>query len=135
MLRDLLSDYQAGEAPTESELEARVFELLSAEGLPRPYKQRSVIAGGRVRRLDFHFPGTPVVIEADGYSYHSSREMFERDRERNNALAARGLRVLHWSWAALRDRPEELVAQLKALLSRGSSGAAFGQVTAGSRGR
>ena len=118
LLRTLLRHYQAGEAPTESELEARVFELLSDEGLPRPTKQRSVIAGVRTRRLDFHFPGTPVVIEADGYAFHSSLEMFERDRERHNALAARGLRVLHWSWAALRDRPEELIAQLKSLLAR-----------------
>ncbi len=111
-LRQLVHEYAGGEGPTESELEARVLELFEAAGLPRPHRQRSVVVGNRLRRLDFALPGTPLVVEADGYAHHSSPRAFEDDRSRNNALIARGYRVLHWTWTALRDRPDELVAQL-----------------------
>ncbi|MBI5479374.1 MAG: hypothetical protein HY906_10985 [Deltaproteobacteria bacterium] len=114
----LLTSYRGGDGPSESELESRVYELLEAEGLPRPVRQREVVVGGRLRRLDFHLPGTPIVIEADGYAAHSSLDVFEDDRRRNNALAARGLIVLHWTWVALRDRPDELAAELRCAVER-----------------
>lgn len=115
-LRGLVAAYRGGEPPTESELEARVHELLASAGLPRPTKQARLCLAGQVRRLDFHFPGTPVVIEADGYAFHSTGAMRERDSARSNQLTTHGLRVLHWTWAALRDRPGELLAQLRANL-------------------
>jgi very-short-patch-repair endonuclease len=121
VLRELLEHYRGGEAPTESELEALVDELLESEGLPRPTKQARVIVGGKLRRLDFRFPGLPVVIEADGYAYHSSVAAFERDRDRNNALISRGVMVLHWTWAALRDRPHDLIAQLRRTLAQSAA--------------
>ncbi len=111
-LRKLVDEYSGGAGPTESELEARVLELFEAAGLPRPHTQRSVRAGNRLRRLDFVLPGTPIVVEADGYAYHASPAAFEEDRVRNNALTARGYRVLHWTWSSVRDRPDELVAEL-----------------------
>lgn len=117
LLRSLVDGYLGGQGPTESELETHVVELLQACGLPTPTRQARVVVGGRVRRLDFRIPGTRVVIEADGYAWHSSPESFERDRERNNALIARGFRVLHWTWRALREEPHTLVGQLLTLLS------------------
>ncbi len=119
-LRELFSGYRGGDGLSESELESRVLELFEAEGLPRPQRQRAVVAGGRLRRLDFLVPGTPVVVEADGHASHSSPAAFEKDRERNNALVARGFVVLHWTWAALHDRPEELVVQLRRMLGQRS---------------
>ncbi len=122
-LASLLSRYWGGaDGPSESELESRVYELFEAEGLPRPERQREVVVSGRLRRLDFRVPGTPIVIEADGYASHSSLDAFEDDRQRNNALAARGFVVLHWTWAGLRDRPDELVAQLRRALQRCARG-------------
>lgn len=120
-LKDLVHAYLGGDGPTESELEARVQDLLEAQGFPRAVKQRPVFIGGRLRRLDFLVPGTRVVIEADGYAWHASPAQFEKDRARNNALTAQGYLVLHWTWAALRERPETLVAQLHALLGRGGA--------------
>lgn len=111
-LRKLVHDYLGGDGPTESELEARVMELLDTAGLPRAERQRVVRVGGRLRRLDFLVPGTPIVIEADGYAAHASLGSFEKDRARNNALTARGFRVLHWTWTAIHERPEALLAEL-----------------------
>ena len=118
MLRALVDEQLGGTTPTESELEARVVELLASAGFPQTVRQQTIHVGGRVRRMDFHVRGTPVVIEADGYAYHSSLRTFESDRARNNELTARGLRVLHWTWAAVRDRPEELLGELRQTLDR-----------------
>lgn len=121
-LRHLVAELRGGRNPTESELEARVYDLLEAGGLPRPIVQQRVVAGGRARRLDFRIPGTPVVIEADGFAWHSAAARYETDRHRDNALLERGLRVLHWTWAAVRDRPEQLLAQLMNVLGSTAAG-------------
>lgn len=115
-LRRLVAALQGAGGPTESALEDKVLDLLDAEGLPRPVSQHAVYAGGRLRRLDFKFANSRVVIEADGYAYHSSPAAFERDRERLNALRVRGFVVLQWTWRALLERPDELVAQLRHVL-------------------
>lgn len=111
-LRGLVHKYEGGDGPSESELEARVFELLDDEGLPRPERQRAVYVGGKLRRLDFIFTGTKVVIEADGYAWHASPASFEKDRERANSLAIRGYTVLHWTWRAMEDRRQVLVTEV-----------------------
>lgn len=118
LLRSMLRAFEGGDGPTESELEARVMELIDAEGLPRPRRQLSLRVAGRWRRLDFFFPGTNVVIEADGFAWHANPISFEKDRERANALAARGLVVLHWTWHALSERRATLVTELHRALER-----------------
>lgn len=112
LLRRLLERYEGGDGPSESELESRVLELVDDAGLPRPVRQQSIKLGGRTRRLDFRFAGSNVVIEADGFAWHANPVSFEKDRQRANALAARGLVVLHWTWAALEERPDVLVTEL-----------------------
>ncbi|MDP3503840.1 MAG: DUF559 domain-containing protein [Myxococcales bacterium] len=81
-------------------------------------------AGDDDARLDFRFEGTNVVIEADGFAWHVNPVSFEKDRQRANALAARGFVVLHWTWAALEDRPDVLVAELQRALSNNQRRAA-----------
>lgn len=120
LLRRLVEGYEGGNGPVESELESRVLELIDDAGLPRPRRQQQLTVGGQRRRLDFHFPGTNVVIEADGYSSHASPEAFERDRVRSNALAVRGYVVLRWTWQGIRDRPQALLDELARALKSGS---------------
>jgi very-short-patch-repair endonuclease len=115
-LRALVEEFLGGQAPTESELESLVARLLREAGFSSVLRQRVVSVRGRVRRMDFLLAGTRVVIEADGYAYHSSPAAFERDRARRNALMRKGFWVVHWTWAALRDRPEELIAELKDII-------------------
>jgi very-short-patch-repair endonuclease len=117
-LRRLLREYQGGDGPSESELEALVFERIARSGLPLPVRQRCVQIGGWRFRLDYLFPGFGVIIEADGFAHHASPISFEKDRERNNRLTARGFVVLHWTWRALHERPEELIKELACLLAQ-----------------
>lgn len=121
LLRKLVNEFAGGAGPTESELETRVFEVVEAAGFPRPEKQCPVFAGGRLRRLDFRFPGTKVVIEADGYEHHSGIADFERDRARRNALSARGYIVLQRTWFALKERPEQLLQELLEVITRATA--------------
>lgn len=116
-LKALVHEYQGGDGPTESELEQRVLDVLEAHDLPRPVKQQVVKAHDRVRRLDFRFPGTRVVLEADGYAFHAGLADFERDRTRANALVARGFIVLRWTWRALEQHPHHLVEELERVLA------------------
>ncbi len=116
-LRLLLREFEGAGGPTESELEARVLDLIVSNGLPRPRTQRVVWSHRQVRRVDFCFEAQRVVIEADGYAFHASVDCFEDDRRRNNQLLLKGFRVLHWTWAALKERPEELLNELFALLA------------------
>ncbi|MFZ5445827.1 MAG: DUF559 domain-containing protein [Myxococcota bacterium] len=115
-LRKVLAELDGQGGPTESALEDRVLELLEQAELPKPTVQKQVKAGKRRARLDFLYEAQRVVIEADGYAYHADVKSFEADRQRRNALIARGYRVLQWTWRALDERPEELVAELQAAL-------------------
>lgn len=118
LLRDLVAELSGGEAPTESELELRVVELLEAAGFPPPERQRVVCVRDKVRRMDFLMRGTRVVIEADGYAYHSGFDTFEDERRRRRQLVRGGFVVLPWTWTAVRDEPDELIDELRAVLRR-----------------
>lgn len=114
-VRSLLQEFQGAGGPTESELEREALDLIELAGLPTPKVQWAVIVGSKRRRLDLLFKG--VVVEMDGYASHSGIDRFEDDRVRNNSLTAGGLRVLHWTWRAVHDRPDELIAELYAALN------------------
>ncbi|MBL8940941.1 MAG: DUF559 domain-containing protein [Archangium sp.] len=124
LLRRLVARRTGDEGIPESELESRVLTFLDEHGFPAPARQTRVRVRGRRFRLDFTFAEAPVVIEADGYAWHSTVASFEADRRRINALTARGYRVLQWTWAALDERPGELVHELRTLLATSSSSAA-----------
>lgn len=116
-LREMVDRLLGGEAPAESELEARVAEVLETAGFPRPIRQHVIRTRRGVRRMDFLIPGTRVVIEADGYAYHSSFDTFEDQRARHLDVTAKGLVVVPWTWRALDERPEELVEKLRQTLA------------------
>jgi very-short-patch-repair endonuclease len=116
-LRALVHRLEGGDGLTESELEDAVIEVLEMAELPMPEKQRTVIVGGRLRRVDFRFKDQFVIIEADSRAYHSDDKSFEDDRDRRNKLTAQGYVVLQWTWEAIHERPEELLVELCTLLS------------------
>jgi len=115
-MRQLLAELEGEGGPGESELEDAALELIASAGLPRPQLQKKVVVGKKRRRLDLLYKKHRVVIETDGYASHAGIDSFEDDRQRNNSLIASGYRVLHWTWAAIRERPDELIAELVAAL-------------------
>ncbi len=69
-----------------------------------------------------HTPKQGVAIEADGYRYHSGRQVWERDLARRNALQSLGWVVLHFTHYQVVSRKEEIVTMIKAALERATFG-------------
>jgi very-short-patch-repair endonuclease len=98
---------------TRSQAERRLLALVEAAGLPMPAANTHV-AGHEV---DFLWPRERLVVEVDGYAFHSSRAAFERDRVRDARLQALGYRVLRFTWRRLADEPEASVATIAVALA------------------
>jgi very-short-patch-repair endonuclease len=84
---------------TRSEAERIVLEQIRAAGLPQPRTNARVLG----HEVDFLWPEHKLIVEVDGYAYHSSREAFERDRRRDARLVAAGHRVIRLSYGQVLD--------------------------------
>lgn len=67
-------------------------------------------------RVDFCFRAAGLVVEVDGARWHTDPAT---DRERDNALAALGWRVLRFTWAQVVHRPEQVLDQVTEALACG----------------
>ncbi len=99
---------------TRSEAERRLRALIRAARLPPP--QTNERFGSY--EVDFVWRDERVVVEVDGFAFHSTRAAFERDRARDRALQAAGYVVLRFTWRQLVHEPEVVVAELAAALVR-----------------
>ena len=55
--------------------------------------------------VDFLWRPEGLIVEMDGYRYHSGQQRWERDHLRDQRLLAAGYRVLRISWRQLVDTP------------------------------
>jgi very-short-patch-repair endonuclease len=101
-------------ALTRSQAEERFLELIRAADLPTP-DVNTPLHGFEV---DFLWREQRLVVEIDGYAYHSDRQAFEGDRSRDATLAAHGYRVIRVTWRQLRDAPTAVVARVAQALAR-----------------
>jgi very-short-patch-repair endonuclease len=99
---------QTEPALTRSEAERRLLELIRAAGLPEPEVNARV---GR-HEVDFLWCEQQLIVEVDGYAFHSSRSAFERDRRRDAELQAGGHRILRLTWRDVTAETERTVATL-----------------------
>jgi very-short-patch-repair endonuclease len=86
--------------------------LIKAARLPHP--RTNVVVHGY--EVDLFWPDQRLVVEIDGYAFHSSRRAFERDRARDAALQAAGYRVVRFTWRQIVHDSLAVVAQLARLL-------------------
>ena len=99
---------------TRSEAERRLLRLVRAAQLPHP---RTNVRVGH-HEVDFLWPDERLIVEVDGFAFHSSRAAFERDRAKDRALHAAGYVVLRITWRQLVDEPEAVVAALATALAQ-----------------
>ncbi len=118
-LRALIAD---GPAPTRSELEDVVLDLLAHGGIERPEVNTPLILDAKRVIPDFLWRSDRLVLEADGAKWHDGRLAREDDAERQALLEAHGYRVLRVAWAQAVRRPEQTLARIRHALSdvRGS---------------
>lgn len=79
---------------------------------------RSQVWISGVGRVDFLLDGW-LVVEADGFEHHSTRQHYREDRRRNNALVAAGYVVVRFSYEDVVHRPEYVTETLRRILERG----------------
>lgn len=89
--------------------------LFAMAGLPAPVEQLGVrLEGVGEVRADFAWPACRLIVEIDGYEFHSGREVFVQDRRRQNALMLAGWTVLRFTMDDLRVYPDRIVTQVRA---------------------
>jgi very-short-patch-repair endonuclease len=59
-------------------------------------------------RRDFAWPDQRLVVETDGYRYHSSRSAKRRDNRRDRELTALGWRPVSFRWRPVSFSYEEV---------------------------
>lgn len=112
LLRRLVSSRRPG-APTRSAgyLEGLLRHILTDPRFPEYTSEYPFNLDGVPARVDVYVPTARLVIEADGRNWHARWQAFESDRRRDNALAARGIQVLRFSYEMLTREPDRCLEQ------------------------
>lgn len=113
VLRELAEEWSPEQTATRSELESEFLDLCARSAIPVP-RVNSTVEGFEV---DCSWPRSKLLVELDGFAYHSGRGAFERDRQRDAALQLSGHRVLRLTHRMVIDQPDETIRQLRGLLA------------------
>jgi very-short-patch-repair endonuclease len=106
------------EAPTRSIKEDEFLAFCRRHGLPRP-KINTIVHGHEVDAL---FEAEKVIVETDGWRFHSSHQSFESDRDKDADLAQYGYLTIRLTSARMQNTPaHEATRLLKTLAKRRSS--------------
>lgn len=108
---------------TDSNLELLMLALLREHGLPDPVLHHRLIGpdGRLIAEIDLAYPQLRLAIELDG-SVHQEREVFERDRPRQNGIVLQGWTILRFTWRDVMDHPDEVVASIRAAIALAETG-------------
>jgi very-short-patch-repair endonuclease len=112
-VRALLDYDPAPAAEAVSELELRFLDLMRDFGPPRPHV--NVLVEGYL--VDAYWPAARLVVELQGYAYHSDRLAFERDHARLARLKLAGYEVLALTWHQVTKEPAWVRSALASLLA------------------
>jgi very-short-patch-repair endonuclease len=93
---------------TRSKAERRMRALLRSAELPQP--RANVPMHGYV--ADFLWREQRLIVEVDGYLFHSSRAAFEHDRKRDQCFAAAGYVIVRVTWRQLEREPYAVIARI-----------------------
>jgi very-short-patch-repair endonuclease len=109
-LNRVLAAYRPVQPFFRSRNERFVHDLCREHGLPTPRVNTWV----HTQEVDFYWPEAELALEFDGGAVHRTTKAFYEDRERDRALAAKGIHVVR---ATDRDDPVALAKELQAILS------------------
>ncbi len=99
---------------TRSTYERKLLKLIRDARLPRPLANANVEG----IEVDLLWPKQKLIVEFDGFAYHSDRSAFERDRERDQRLTAYGYRVIRVTARQLDNSPVAVIATIAITLAR-----------------
>ncbi|TMK74695.1 MAG: DUF559 domain-containing protein [Actinobacteria bacterium] len=101
-------------APTRSELEDVVFDLIVDAGFVRPDVNQPLLLAGRRIVADFRWAEQQIVVEADSRAWHDNPLARADDAERQTLLEAHGDGVVRVTWEQAVMRARETVARIEA---------------------
>lgn len=99
---------------TRSELEHLFLQLCKRYDLPTPEVNVRIDS----LLVDFLWREHQLIVETDGFKYHSGRAAFEDDRDRDLSLRALGFEVVRLSYRQVVKEPTRIAELLTAILSR-----------------
>ncbi|MEA2316098.1 MAG: hypothetical protein QOD44_287 [Solirubrobacteraceae bacterium] len=103
-----------GPAPTRSELEDTVLDLILKGGFRHPDVNKALVLDGHRTVPDFRWPEQQLVLEADGAAWHDNPTAREDDADRQARLERHGERVLRVTWQQAVTRPAETLTRIGA---------------------
>jgi very-short-patch-repair endonuclease len=112
----LLAHDPALATESKSELEARFMDLIRDNDLPVP--QLNVIVEGHL--VDAYWPAARLVVELQGYEFHSHRTAFERDHAKLARLKLAGFEALAFTWRQVTMERAATARLIGTLLARGA---------------
>jgi uncharacterized protein DUF559 len=117
-IRPLL-DERIGRVLPAGVLAARMESLLRNAGLPRAVSEHVVTDehGGFIAVADFAWPDRRLVVEVDGYEFHSTPKAVDHDNARDRLLLAAGWMPLHFSWNEVERHPERVAQEILGTLN------------------
>ena len=116
-IRAILAAHR-GTTITRSQLERDFLAFVDRTGLPRPIMNAPLDPGGRRMTPDAQWPEHRLVVELDGYRAHGTHRAFVSDRRRSRWLQVAGWQNVRVTWADVHETPDELEADLRAMMSR-----------------
>ena len=121
IIRHLVHERIGDPKRPESPLETDLFQLLVRSGLDLPAKQVTLFdaVGEFLGTFDYVYPAERLIIEVQGYEWHSGREAWQRDLDRFNRVTTAGYRVLQLTAADIRQHPDRTVDRIATARSLG----------------
>jgi hypothetical protein len=113
-LRAVIAD---GPAPTRSELEDVLLDLLDGAGIERPEINAPLCLDGLTIIPDYLWRDRRLAIEADSERWHAHKLMREHDAYKQAVLEASGWRVLRVDYQQAVGRPQQTVARIRSALA------------------
>jgi hypothetical protein len=94
-----------------------LLDLSSAFHLSLQPEMKEVAIAGRTIRPDLLFwnpahPDFRIVVECDGFDYHSDKDAFTRDRQRDRRLRQKGFEVVRFSGSEIYRDPVGVAYEL-----------------------
>jgi very-short-patch-repair endonuclease len=101
-------------AMTRSRAERCLFRLLRQANLQPPIVNVPMFG----YEVEFFWPTANLVVEVDGYDFHSDRAKFESDRRRDAMLVANGIRGLRFTGRQIEREPLTVLARIAQALGQ-----------------
>jgi predicted transcriptional regulator of viral defense system len=105
-----------GPVRTRSEFEDATYDLLRRNGFPRPDGNTTLSGLPPWLEVDFHLPGTPLVLEVDGAQFHNTRWRRRLDARKQAILEAAGYRVIRLTWEQVTAEEAQTVRRIRQAL-------------------